>query len=120
RPKQLPKPQEPVLDKITVEANDGSYLQKDDGDSSVEENGNQEDNKLPAYSNGTFEINAPHKVDNDFETLFGQIGFCNESKIADLQPVGTQASTVKRRIVGIRLKDGIYPEKESQPGKKTP
>ncbi|KAI6343505.1 hypothetical protein MCOR25_011137 [Pyricularia grisea] len=97
----------------SVEASDGSYLQEDDGDSSVEENGNQEDNELLAYSNGTSEIDAPHEVDDDFETLFRQIHFCNEPKIADFQPVRTQTSTVKRRIVGIRLKDGRFIPKGS-------
>ncbi|KAI6509886.1 hypothetical protein MCOR16_011545 [Pyricularia oryzae] len=112
RQKQLPKSQEPVLDEITIEANDGSYLQEDDGDSPVEENGNQKNNKLPAYSIGTSETDAPH-VDNDFKTLFGQIDFCNEPKMADFQPVKTQASTIKRRIVGVRLKDGRFIPKGS-------
>ncbi|KAL5936824.1 hypothetical protein ACKVV1_011382 [Pyricularia oryzae] len=81
RPKKpQQQPQETVLDEITVEANDGSCLHEDDGNSSMEENHNQGSNKLQAYSNGRAEIDAPHKVDDDFETLFGQIDSCDDLK----------------------------------------
>ncbi|ELQ32929.1 hypothetical protein OOU_Y34scaffold01011g1 [Pyricularia oryzae Y34] len=58
------------------------------------ENGRQQNNELQASSNGIAEIDAPHEVDADFKTLFGQIEVCNDSKVADLQLVKTQASTV--------------------------
>lgn len=74
----------------------------------MQENGRQQNNELQASSNGIAEIDAPHEVDADFKTLFGQIEVCNDSKVADLQLVKTQASTVRRRVVGIRSKDGTF------------
>ncbi|KAL5866376.1 hypothetical protein ACKVWC_011412 [Pyricularia oryzae] len=106
QPQELPH--ETVLDEITVEASDGSCLQEADGDSSMQENGRQQNNELQASSNGIAEIDAPHEVDADFKTLFGQVEVCNDSKVADLQLVKTQASTVRRRVVGIRSKDGTF------------
>lgn len=109
RPKKpQQQPQETVLDEITVEANDGSCLHEDDGNSSMEENHNQGSNKLQAYSNGRAEIDAPHKVDDDFETLFGQIDSCDDLKVGDLRLARKQASTIVKRIIGIRLKDGRF------------
>ncbi|KAH9429467.1 hypothetical protein MCOR02_009202 [Pyricularia oryzae] len=100
--------QEAVLDEITVEPNDGSCVHEDDGDSSIGETGNQEANEPQAYSNGTSEIDAPHEVDADFETLFGQKNICNDLKEANFQLIRKQPSIVVKRIVGIRLKDGRF------------
>ncbi|KAI6355564.1 hypothetical protein MCOR31_011158 [Pyricularia oryzae] len=109
RPKEpQEQPQEAVLDEITVEPSDGSCVHEDDGDSSIGEAGNQETNEPQAYSNGTSEIDAPHEVDSDFETLFGQKNTCNDLKEANFQLVRKQPSTVVKRIVGIRSKDGRF------------
>ncbi|KAL5933736.1 hypothetical protein ACKVV1_011516, partial [Pyricularia oryzae] len=108
RPKEpQEKPQEAVLDEITVEPSNGSCLHEDDGDSSTGKAGNQDTKEPQAYPNGTSEIDAPHEVDDDFETLFRQMDTCNDLKEADFQLVKKQPSTVKR-IVGIRLKNGRF------------